>query len=76
MDNFFTSPGLLRHIRENSIAVTETVQTCWMENSPLKLVGEVGETERGSSDVAVQTSSNIVAIRCKDNKVLKQNATV
>ena len=34
MDNFFTSPGLLRHLRETSIAATGTARTRRMENPP------------------------------------------
>ena len=74
MDNFFTSTGLLRYLREQSIAATGTVRTCRMENPPLKSV-EMSKTERGSSDVAVQTSSNIAAIRWKGNKVVNVLST-
>ena len=42
MDNFFTSPELLRHLREKSIAATGTVRTCRMENPPPKSVDKVG----------------------------------
>ena len=89
IDNFFASPELLRHLREKSIAATKTVRTCVMENSPLKAVDQVAKMERGSSDAAVHTFLNILAIRCEDNKVVcifstnvgkneqkRQNATV
>ena len=75
MDKFFTSPGLLRYLREKSIAGTGTVRTCRMENPPPKSVDKVEKMERGSSDVAVQTSSNIAAIRWKDNKVVNVLST-
>ena len=75
MNNFFTSPGLLRHLREKSIAATGTVRTCRMENPPLKSIEEVNKLERGASDVSVQTKSNIAAIRWKDNKVVNVLST-
>ena len=75
MDNFFTSTGLLRYFREQSIAATGTVRTCRLENPPLKSVDEMSKMEKGSSDVAVQTSSNIAAIRWKDNKVVNVLST-
>ena len=75
MDNFFTSPGLLRHIREKSIAATETARSCRMENSSFKSVDEIGKMERRSSDVAVQASSNIAPIRCIDYKVVNKDGS-
>ena len=57
-------------LREKSIAEIETLRTCHWENSALKPVDELGKMERGYSDVAVQTSLNIAAIRCKGNKVV------
>ena len=75
MDTFFTLPGLLRHLREKPIAATGTMRPCRMENSFLKSVDEVGKTERGSSGIAVQTSSSIAAIRCKDNNVVNALCT-
>ena len=61
-DNFFTSPGLLRYLREQSIAATETTQTCHMKNPPLKSVDKMSKMGRKFSDAAVQTSSNIATI--------------
>ena len=76
MNNYFTvSPGLLRYLREKSIAATGTVRTCRMENPPLKTVVEVNKLERGASDMAVQASFNIAAIRWKDNKVVNVLST-
>ena len=75
MDNFFTSPGLLRHLREKAIAATGTVRACRMENPPLKSIEEVNKMDRGASDVSVQTKSNIAAIRWKDNKVVNVVST-
>ena len=70
MDNFFTSPGLLCHLQKQPIAATETVRLCRMGNPPLKSVKEVKKLQRGTSVVAVETSSNVSAVRWKDNKVV------
>ena len=76
MDNFFTLlSGLLRHLQKSLLLRLE----------PCELVGckillshrstKLEKMERGSSDVAAQTSSNIAAIRCKDNKVVNVLST-
>ena len=70
MDNFFTSPGLLRHLQKQFIAAISTVRLCRMGNPPLKSVKEVKKSQRGTSVVAIETSSNISAVRWKDNKVV------
>ena len=75
MDNFFTLAVLLRYLCEQSIAATGTVRTCRIENPPFKSVDEMSKMEKGSSDVAVQTSSNIAAIRWKDKEVVNVLST-
>ena len=51
-DNFFTSPQLLRSLREKSIAATDTVRLNSVKSAPLKPVKEMEKPERGSADVA------------------------
>ena len=46
-----------------------------MGNPPLKSVKEVEKSLRGSLVVAIETSSNILAVRWKDNKVVNVLAT-
>ena len=70
MDNFFTSPGLLCHLQKQPIAAIGTVRLCRMGNPPLKSVKEVKKLQRGTSVVAVETLSNVSAVRWKDNKVV------
>ena len=75
IDNFFTSPGLLCHLQKQSIAATGRVRLCCMENSPFKSVKEVEKSQGGTSVVAIETSSNISAVRWKDNKVVNVLST-
>lgn len=69
-DNFFTSPKLLRYLKSKGIAATGTVRVNRMENAPLKDMKVVQALKRGSSDVVTDISSNITAVRWKDNKVV------
>ena len=46
-----------------------------MGNPPLKSVKEVEKSQLGSSAVAIETSSNISAVRWKDNKVVNVLST-
>ena len=48
-DNFFTSPQLLRSLREKGIAATGTVQLNRVENAPLKPIKEIEKLERESA---------------------------
>ena len=70
MDNFFTSPKLLRYLKSKGIAATGTVRVNRMENAPLKDMKVMQKEKRGSSDVVTDISSNITAVRWKDNKVV------
>ena len=70
MDNFFTSPKLIRYLRPKSVAVTGTVRLNRMEEPPLGTVRAMEKKEREESDVAVETSTNMAAVRWKDNKVV------
>ena len=70
MDNFFTSPKLLRYLKSKGIAATGTAHVNWMEKAPLKDMKSMQKEKRGLFDVATDMSSNITAIRWKDNKVV------
>ena len=69
-DNFFTSPQLLRSLREKEIAATGTVRLNRVENAPLKSVTEMEKLERGSPDVVTDDNAKIAFVRWKDNKVI------
>ena len=69
-DNFFTSPQLLRSLREKGIAATGTVRLNRVENAPLKPVKEMEKLERGSADVVINDNAKIAFVRWKDNKVV------
>ena len=69
-DNFFTSPQLLRSLREKGIAATGTVRLNRVENVPLKPVKEMEKLERGSADVGIDDNAKIAFVRWKDNKVV------
>ena len=75
MDNFFTSSGLLCHLRKESFAATDTVKLCRRGNPPLKSVKEVEKSQRGTSVVAIETTSNISAVQWKDIKVVNVLST-
>lgn len=75
MDNFFTSPELLRYLKSKGIAATGTVKVSRMENAPLKDISEISNEERGSSDVVTDVCCNITAVRWKDNKVVNAMST-
>ena len=46
-----------------------------MEEPPLETVRAMEKKERGESDVAVETSTNMAAVRWKDNKVVGKTTT-
>ena len=69
-DNLFTSPQLVRSLREKGIAGTGTVRLNGVENAPMKSVKEIKNLERGSADVVIDDNDKIAFVRCKDNKVV------
>ena len=75
MDNFFTSPKLLRHLQSKGVAATGTVRFNRMENAPLKDMKLLQKEKRGTSDVVTDTSSNITAVRWKDDKIVNALST-
>ena len=46
-----------------------------MENAPLRDTVKINKEKRGSSDVVTDVSSNITAVRWKDNKVVNAIST-
>ena len=70
MDNFFTSPNLLRILKAKGIAATETVRINCVENAPLRPIKEIEKLERGASEVVTDKNSNLTLVRWKSNKVV------
>ena len=62
MDNFFTSPNLLRILKAKGIAATETVRINCVENAPLRPIKEIEKLERGASDVVTDKNSNLTLV--------------
>ena len=75
MDNYFISPALLMHLSATGVAATETVRANRMENAPLGDMVKMNKEKGGSLDVVTGVSSNITAIRWKDNKVVNAIST-
>ena len=69
MDNFFTSPNLLRILKAKGIAATGTVRINRVENAPLRPIKEMEKLERGASDVVTDKNSNLTLVQWKNNKV-------
>ena len=76
MDNFFTSPSLLRLLKGNGVAATGTVRANRTENAPLQAVDDMKKEARGSSDVVNDNKSNVTLVRWKDNKVVTVASTL
>ena len=72
MDNYFTSPALLSHLSVMGVAATGANQT---EYAPLPDMVKMDKGKHGSSDVVTDVSSNITAVRWKDNKVVNAIST-
>ena len=75
MENYFTSPTLLRHFSAMGVDATGTVRTNRMENAPLRDMVKMGKDKCGSSDMVSDVSSNITAVSWKHNKVLNAIST-
>ena len=76
MDNFFTSPSLLRLLKGNGMAATGTFRANRTENVPLQAVDDMKKEARGSSDVANDNKSNVTLVRWKGNKVVTVASTL
>ena len=70
MDNFFTSPSLLRLLKRIGMAATGTVRANRTENAPLQAVDDMKKMARGSSDVVNDNKFNVTLARWKGNKVV------
>ena len=70
MDNYFTIPAFLSHLRAMVVAAIGTVRANRMENAPLLDMVKINKGKCGSSDVVTDVYSNITAVRWKDNKVV------
>ncbi|XP_040567960.1 piggyBac transposable element-derived protein 3-like [Lepeophtheirus salmonis] len=76
MNNFFTSPRLLRLLKENVIAATGTLRANRTENAPLIAIDEMKKGSRGISDVVNDNKYNVTHVRWKDNKVVTVASTL
>lgn len=76
MNNFFTSPKLLRHLSSKQIAATGTVRTNRFENAPLQDLGRMTKEIRGTLDVVSDLSPNMTTVRWKDNKIVNSVSTL
>ena len=76
MDNFFTSPRLLRVLKESGIAATGTVRANRTEKAPLQTVDDMKKQARGISDVVNDKKSYVTLVRWKDNKVVTVDSTL
>ena len=68
MDNFFTSPNLLRILKAKGIAVTGSIRINSVEKAPLRRIKEMEKLERGAFNVVTDKNSNLTFVRWKDNK--------
>ena len=78
MDNFFTSPSLLRLLKSKGIAATGTVRSNRTENSPLISVEEMKKKPGGTCDVVNDRKSNgmVTLVWWKDNNIVTVASTV
>ena len=63
MDNFFTSPNLLRILKAKGIAAIGTIRINSVENAPLRRIKEMEKLERGASNVVTDKNSNLTFVR-------------
>ena len=77
MENFFTSPALLRHLSLSAmgVATTGTLKTNQMENAPFWDYVKMNKEKRGSSDVVTAVPLNITAVSWKDCNVANAIST-
>ena len=67
MDNFFTSPNLLRILKAKGIAVTGSIRINSVEKAPLRRIKEMEKLE-SVFNVVTDKNSNLTFVRWKDNK--------
>ena len=63
IDNFFTSPNVLRILKARSIAANGTVRINRVEKAPLRPIKEMEKIERGASDVVTDKKSNLTLVQ-------------
>ena len=62
VDNFFTSPNLLRILKAKGMAATGTVRINRVENASLRPIKEMEKLERGASDVVTDKNSDLTLV--------------
>lgn len=70
VDNFFTSPRLLDHLKPMNMSVTGTVRANRMDKCPLKEPDKMKKETRGSYDHRLDSQSGMLAVRWNDNSVV------
>ena len=70
IDNFFTSPRLLDHMKTMKMSVTGTVRANRMEKCPLKEPDKMKKEPRGTYDNRLDQKSGMLAVRWNDNNVV------
>ncbi|CAB4067866.1 unnamed protein product [Lepeophtheirus salmonis] len=73
---FFTSPWLLRLLKENGITATGTLRANRTENAPLIAIDEMKKGSRGISDIVNDNQYNVTLVRWNDNKVVTVASTL
>ena len=63
MDNFFTSPNLLRILKAKGIAATGTVKINRVKKAALQPIKEMEKLERRASDVVTDKNSKLTLVR-------------
>ncbi|CAB4061880.1 unnamed protein product [Lepeophtheirus salmonis] len=76
MDNFFTSPRLVRLLKENGIAARGTLRANRTKNAPLIAIDEMKKGSRGIFDAVNDNKYNVTLVRWKDNKVVTVASTL
>ena len=76
MDNFFTSPSLLRVLKESGIAAPGTVPANRTKKVPLPTVDNMKKQARGISAALNDKKSNAILVHWKDNKVVTVASTL
>ena len=76
IDNLFTSPSLLRVLKESGIAATGKVQSNRTKKATLQAVDDMKKQARGISDVVKDKKSNVNLVHWKDNKVVRVASTL
>ena len=76
MDNFFTSPSLLRVLKVSGIATTGKVGANRTKKAPFPAVDDMKKQARGISDVVNDKKFNVTLVCWEDNKVVTVASTL